>query len=59
MVKKHCKSIEITGNTGSIYDIVYTLNDNIKRGIQIKSLSKNKYKDNVFCTHINRSKRSI
>lgn len=53
-----CKTVEIVGNTGCMYDIIYTLNDDIKRGVQVKSLSKDKYKDNVFNGRINRSKKN-
>jgi hypothetical protein len=47
LIKDYCNTINIVGCSGSLYDIIYTLNDNIERGIQVKSLTKIYSRDNI------------
>jgi hypothetical protein len=56
LIKKYCISVERVGNTGSMYDIIYSLDDNIKRGIQVKTLSLNKHAHNSYRAHIRRGR---
>jgi hypothetical protein len=42
IIKRFCENVEVTENEGSIYDIICTLEDNVTRGIQVKTLYKRK-----------------